>query len=53
MKNIHPYVFQQTSRFYSDSQLTNFQVFKDSKGIAPNVFANILTQMLTENFSPH
>ena len=29
------------------------QVFKDSKGIAPNVFANILTQMLTENFSPH
>ena len=29
------------------------EIFKSSKRIAPNVFANILNSMPPENFSPH
>ena len=29
------------------------EIFKDSKGIAPNLFPNILIPMLHDNLSPH
>ena len=34
-------------------QIFACEIFKNSKGIAPNVFPNILISMRPENFSPH
>ena len=34
-------------------QIFASEIFKDSKGIAPKVFPNILTSMPPESLSPH
>ena len=67
MKNIHPFnvssidISIETCIFYRDLCLFKFaickffasNIFKNSKGIAPNAFPNILISMSPENISPH
>ena len=55
MKNIHPFNFSsiETDLFRILNLRIVSKIFKDSKGIPPNVFANILTSMSPKNFDPH
>ena len=58
MKNIHPFniSFKETDQFLIKLAICKFlsvKFLKHSKGLTPNIFANILSRMPLENFGPH